>query len=223
MDDIQSLFSSLEGPNTPFSCASSSDSFISPSFISPPPPCFRPQASSLLAMYLPHSAIDNTSAMPAKSPFDQLNLLSIPGPVSQATPVEQLDQTTASGLVSPAKPTASFQAISHDQPNTVTKPYPAEPTSHIQCMPPDPAIHVAMINQGFEASYSSAAQSISAAFKPVKTAEQVFAKYTSYVNKEKIGFVAVKLAKNTYFGTEVLAVSTVKGTKTMRALDKQKL
>ena len=58
---------------------------------------------------------------------------------------------------------------------------------------------------------------------PRKTADEVFAKYSKYVTKDLIGRVATKLARNTYFGQEVLAGSTVSGTGTLRPLNPTQL
>jgi hypothetical protein len=53
----------------------------------------------------------------------------------------------------------------------------------------------------------------------LKTAEEVFVKYDKYLTKDLIGRVAVKLARNTYFGENVLLGSSVGGTEDTRPLN----
>ena len=54
---------------------------------------------------------------------------------------------------------------------------------------------------------------------PIKTAEEVMAKYHKFMNKDCIGRVAIKLVRNTYFGEKVRAASTVNGNEHTRPLD----
>ncbi|MCG8624711.1 MAG: BEN domain-containing protein [Proteobacteria bacterium] len=46
---------------------------------------------------------------------------------------------------------------------------------------------------------------------PIKTAEEIVARYPNYLNEDNIGRLATKLARFTYFGENVLAQSTVPG------------
>ena len=54
---------------------------------------------------------------------------------------------------------------------------------------------------------------------PLKTASEDFSKYKNYVNKAFIGRVAVKLARNTFFGVPVLEASSLNGTNDSAPLD----
>lgn len=56
-------------------------------------------------------------------------------------------------------------------------------------------------------------------YMPIKTADKVFRKYKARVTKDLIGFVAAKLARNTYFGQAILEKSSLSGTEDLRPLD----
>ena len=60
-------------------------------------------------------------------------------------------------------------------------------------------------------------------YMPIKTAEEVFAKYDKFLTSDMIGRVAVKLARNTFFGEKVLQGSSIGGTEDTRPLDPNKM
>ena len=58
---------------------------------------------------------------------------------------------------------------------------------------------------------------------PIKTADEVMSKYKRFMTKDSVGRVAIKLARNTYFGEAVLGASTITGNPKTRSLDPNKL
>ena len=59
-------------------------------------------------------------------------------------------------------------------------------------------------------------------YMPIKTAEEVFAKYKKYLTQDLVGRMAAKLARNTYFGEKVLQGS-INGTEDTRPPDPNKM
>ena len=55
------------------------------------------------------------------------------------------------------------------------------------------------------------------------SADQVMAKYARYKNRRDVGRLAIALAKHTYFGTAIMASSTITGRGDTTALDPNKL
>ena len=56
-------------------------------------------------------------------------------------------------------------------------------------------------------------------YMPLKSAEAVFTKYKDYITEQCVGRLATKLARNTYFGEDVLIGSSISGTEDTRPLD----
>ena len=201
MGELDSIFSD-HSSSTPFSVLSipcTSDHQFSSVPQGPP---FRPRANSVPAMHMPFHSPPHVAQQEAASfipPFQSPPPL---GACPSAAP--QNVQSTPSPLELPFSfqqqlPQQNFTATCKSLPGpsvlsqnsvSLTPPLPPPPTS---------ALPVATVpNLGGDAQ-----------FTPKKTVEQVLAKYQDYINPQKITYVAVKLARNCFFGVPAMAQAHV--------------
>ncbi len=275
MDDLESLFSSLDGSDFPIH--PSSNSLFSPPPALSPPFVYRPRANSLPPV-LPGQAYDPVpvamdcqspgAAQPfpyvAKKTDDVLpshpagppTSFSLPQSVtSKYTPVtttaslvQRVPVSSAQPLPITCVPSVSLElpptSMSQTSSSALTLPFSISITQAESSVSPllIPAPKASQIAQPVPIHTNENAQQILAyqrvrptpippgppqsqqplpipACMPLKTADEVFAKYSKYVTKDLIGRVATKLARSTYFGVEVLAGSTVSGSGALRPLD----
>ena len=266
MDDLESLFSSLDGGCSPFvplaTGTTSHQNMMSPP---PLPPTIRPRANSLpstiptagpfspdhFSYYTPQCTETFQTAgssQPSRTAHSQC--AGLPHPSSQAPPTTQpstsspLQPTTQPSTSSPLQPatqpsTSPFQPVT--QPSTSPFQLTTQPSTSLFQLTPQP-----LISQPTTQPLTSLTTSLPGPlqqllpqqkppskrltvpmpildYMPIKTAEEVFAKYEKYLTQDLIGRVAAKLARNTYFGEKVLQGSSINGTEDTRPLDPNKM
>ena len=206
MDELENLFSSLDGNYSPFTANATTPQA---NLFSPPPSSppfqFRPKANSVPPIYLqpdgtewsasqaqkmrglqgPPSGPSTTSLVPLQlaTPDPSINTPLLPAPLPPAT----------LGLSIPVP----LQSTTTPLQSTTTCNYPSTPT-HSAPSVPGPFTPV----QSGSAMKLQEPMPIPSKM-PIKTAEEVIAKYNKYMTKDLVGRVAVKLARNTYFGEAV--------------------
>ena len=218
IDDIESLFSSLDNSHL-----SSSPFIQQPGMLSPPgpsasatAPLFRPRANSLPPIYL-EPYLDQLPASKAQ----HLRLQS-PTSTSTSQPFLVTSDHESQGTSASASASASASiAAGHG-----SQPQSSGVQLHVVTSPPllsPPCQSQPTFSMGSLAPIAIRASSQTRApaqhrqplpipgYMPIKTAEELVARYPNYLNEENIGRLATKLAQYTYFGENVLAQSIVPG------------
>ena len=212
IDDIESLFSSLDNSHL-------SSPFIQlqqPGMLSPPgpsasatAPLFRPRANSLPPIYLEPYLDQNLPASKAQqlrlqSPSTSQPFLVTPVSECQGTSPSIVpghgSQPQSSGVQVATSPTLL-------SPTLLSPPCQSQPTFSMG----QPTFSMGSLAP-IVIRASSQRQPLSIpSYMPIKTAEEIVARYPNYLNEDNIGRLATKLARFTYFGENVLAQSTVPG------------
>ena len=203
IDDIESLFSSLDNSHL----SSSASPFIQlqqPGMLSPPgpsasatAPLFRPRANSLPPIYLEPYLDQNLPASKAQQLRLQSTGTSQPflvTPVSECQGVSPSivpghgSQPQSSGVQVPTSPLLSPPCQS--QPTFSM----GQPTFSMGSL----ALIAIRASSQIRAQYKQPLSIPS--YLPIKTAEEIVARYPNYLNEDNIGRLATKLARFTYLG-----------------------